>query len=213
MTMTDQPEADAQDPLEDPSSTDDPSPEAAAPNAAEPPTADTTAAPRRSSAWIAWTVAVALAVVAGVAVMQWRAVAGPAETVDAARDAAVAYVRTLSTWDASEGLEPTYADLVAGATDEFVPEIDEVFGPEQRQALVASDAVSTGTVEDVLTGDAGDSVAVVVVVEQFVVTGPQADPLARTERVVLVRMVDQSGAWLVDDLEMLSELQVTEEGQ
>lgn len=209
MTMTDQPAADEQHPVEEPASPDETSTEAAAPASGD--SAPTTP---RSTAWIAWTIALALAVIAGVAVMQWRAVAGPAETVDAARDAAVAYVRTLSTWDASEGLEPTYANLVAGATDEFVPEIDEVFGPEQRQALVASDAVSTGTVEDVLTGDAeADGVAVVVVVEQFVVTGPQADPLARTERVVLVRMVDRSGAWLVDELEMLSELQVAEEGQ
>ncbi len=172
------------------------------------------AATPRSSAWIAWTVAAALAVVAGFAVVQWRAVTGPAATVDAARDAAVAYVQTLSTWDASSGLEPTYAALVSGATEDFLPEVDEVFGAEQRAALVASDAVSTGTVEDVLTGDAeGDTVPVVVVVEQFVVTGPQADPLARTERVALLRMVEQDGSWLVDDLELLSELQVAEEEQ
>ena len=200
MTMTDQSDVEQ-----------DPTDEVAAPDAAGPTEG---AAPRGSSAWIAWTLAVALALVAAVAVVQWRGVAGPAATVDAARDAAVAYVRTLSTWDAGDGLEPTYAGLVAGATEDFVPEIDEVFGPEQRQALVASDAVSTGTIEDVLTGDAeGEAVPVVVVVEQFVVTGPQADPLARTERVVLVRMVEQGGTWLVDELEMLSELQVTEEGQ
>ncbi len=174
-------------------------------------TADT---PSRSTAWIAWTVAAALAVVAVVAVVQWRAVAGPAATVDEARDAAVAYVRTLSTWDAGAGLEPTYAALVAGATEGFLPEVDEVFGAEQRAALVASDAVSTGTIEDVLTGDAeGDTVPVVVVVEQFVVTGPQADPLARTERVALLRMVEQDGRWLVEDLELLSELQVADEEQ
>lgn len=170
--------------------------------------------PQRSTAWIAWTVAAALAVVAAVAVIQWRAVATPQATVDEARDAAVAYVQTLSTWDASTGLEPTYAALVAGATDDFVPEIDEVFGAEQREALVASDAVSTGTIEDVLTGDAeGDAVPVVVVVEQFVVTGPAADPLARTERVALLRMVEQDGRWLVEDLELLSELQVADEEQ
>lgn len=168
----------------------------------------------RSTAWIAWTITVAMAVVAAVAVVQWQAVTGPAATVDAARDAAVAYVQTLSTWDAGSGLEPTYAALVAGATEEFLPEVDEVFGAEQRAALVASDAVSTGTIEDVLTGDAeGEAVPVVVVVEQFVVTGPAADPLARTERVALLRMVEQDGTWLVDDLELLSELQVAEEEQ
>ena len=174
----------------------------------------TTSPPRRSSAWIAWTVALALAVVAAFAVVQWRSVAGPVETVEAAREAAVAYVTTLSTWDASDGLEPTYAALVAGATDEFVPEIDEVFGNEEREQLVASDAVSTGTIEDVLTGEPGDGrVPVVVVVEQFVVTGPSADPVARTERVALLQMVDDGGRWLVDDLEMLSELQLSEEEQ
>ncbi len=197
--MTEQPEVDEQD--------------ATAPVEGEPTSSPSAAPSRGSSAWIAWTVAAALAVVAAVAVVQWRAVAEPAATVDAARDAAVGYVLTLSTWDASEGLEPTYAALVAGATEEFVPEIDQVFGAEQRAALVASDAVSTGTIEDVLTGDAeGGTVPVVVVVEQFVVTGPQADPLARTERVALVRMVEQDGTWLVDALEMLSELQVAEEG-
>lgn len=178
--------------------------------------ATATAAPStpRSSAWIAWTVAAALAVVAVVAVVQWRSLAGPAEAVDAARDAAVGYVTTLSTWDASEGLEPTYAALVAGATDDFVPEVDEVFGNEQREQLVASDAVSTGTIEDVLTGDLEDGrVAVVVVVEQFVVTGPSADPVTRTERVALLQMVDAGSRWLVDDLEMLSELQLSQEEQ
>lgn len=168
----------------------------------------------RSTAWIAWTLAVALAAVAAVAFVQWRSIAGPAAAVDAARDAAIDYVTTLSTWDASDGLEPTYAALVAGATDEFHPEVDEVFGNEQREQLVASDAVSTGTIEDVLTGDLTDGqVAVVIVVEQFVVTGPSADPVARTERVALLQMVDDAGTWLVDDLEMLSELQLSEEDQ
>lgn len=169
---------------------------------------------RRSSAWIAWTVAVALAVVAAYALLQWRELAEPAERVDAATAAAVAYVDTLSTWDASSGLEPTYAALVGGATDEFAPEVDEVFGEEQRTALVAADAVSTGTIEDVLTGEVEeDRVPVVVVVEQFVVTGPSADPLTRTERVVLLHLTEQRGEWLVDELEMLSELQLVEEDQ
>ncbi len=168
----------------------------------------------RSTAWIAWTLATALAVVAGVAVLQWRSVAAPVEAAHAAREAAVDYVLTLSTWDASSGLEPTYAALVAGATDEFLPEVDEVFGDEQREELVAADAVSTGTIEDVLTGEPeSGTVPVVVVVEQFVVTGPSADPVARTERVALLQMLEDGGTWLVDDLEMLSELQLSEEEQ
>lgn len=167
-----------------------------------------------STAWIAWTVAAALLVVAAVALVQWRSVAGPQADVAAARDAAVDYVETLSTWDASSGLEPTYAALVAGATDDFVPEIDDVFGNDQREALVAADAVSTGTIEEVLTGELRDgTVNVVVVVEQFVVTGPSADPVSRTDRVALLTMTDQTGTWLVDDLEMLSELQVADEEQ
>lgn len=171
-------------------------------------------APARSSAWIAWTVAVALAMVAAFAVVQWRAVAGPEATVADARAAAVSYVEVLSTWDASSGLEPTYAALVAGATEEFLPEVDEVFGDEQREELVAADAVSTGTIEDVLTGEPeSGTVQVVVIVEQFVVTGPTADPAARTERVALLRMAEQDGQWLVDDLEMLSELELAEEAQ
>lgn len=172
------------------------------------------ATPARSTAWIAWTLVVALAAVAAVTFVQWRSVTGPAAAVDAARDTAVDYVTTLSTWDASDGLEPTYAALVAGATDAFLPEVDVVFGNEQREQLVASDAVSTGTIEDVLTGTLEDGrVAIVIVVEQFVVTGPSADPIARTERVALLQMVDQGGTWLVDDLEMLSELQLSEEDQ
>lgn len=174
-----------------------------------------TAADRpRSSAWFAWTVAAALAVVAVVAVLQWRGLAQPAATADAARDAAVDYVLTLSTWDAEEGLDATYQALVAGAADEFVAEVDEVFGAEQRAGLVAADAVSTGTIEDVLTGQPESGVVpVVVVVDQFVVTGPAADPLARTERVALLRMVEQDGRWLVADLEMLSEVQAVDEGE
>lgn len=168
----------------------------------------------RSSAWIAWTVAAVLAVVAAVAVVQWRTVAAPVDASSAAGEAAVDYVLTLSTWDASSGLEPTYAALVAGGTDEFRPEVDEVFGDQQREELVAADAVSTGTIKDVLTGEpSSGTVPVVVVVEQFVVTGPTADPVARTERVALLRMVDEGSQWLVDDLEMLSELQFAEEEQ
>ena len=168
----------------------------------------------RSTAWIAWTVAAALAVVAGFAVVQWRSLAEPAQDVRAARTAAVDYVRTLSTWDASSGLEPTYAALVAGATEDFLPEVDEVFGDQQREELVAADAVSTGTIEDVLTGEAGaGAVQVVVIVEQFVVTGPAADPALRSERVALLQMVEQEGSWLVDDLEMLSEIEIDEEEQ
>lgn len=179
------------------------------------PADEATAAGGRTTAWIAWTLVVALAVATALALVQWRQLAAPAEAVEAAQAAAVDYVRTLSTWDAGVGLEDTYASLVAGATDEFVPEVDDVFGDEQRESLVAVDAVSTGTVEDVLTGRLveGDSptVQVVVIVEQFVVTGPSADPLARTERVALLRMARIGGEWLVDDLEMLSELQIAEE--
>lgn len=166
----------------------------------------------RSTAWVAWTVAAALALVAGFSLVQWRSLAGPAQEVRAARTAAVDYVRTLSTWDASSGLEPTYAALVAGATEEFLPEVDEVFGDQQREELVAADAVSTSTIADVLTGEAGaGSVPVVVIVEQFVVTGPSADPALRSERVALLQMVEQDGSWLVDDLEMLSEVEIDEE--
>lgn len=169
---------------------------------------------RRSSAWIAWTIAAALAVATALAVMQWQSVARPAAAVDAAAAAATDYVRTLSTWDASAGLEPTYAALVAGATDDFAPEVDEVFGDDRRAELVAADAVSTGTVEEVLDGELEDgAVTVVVVVEQLVVTGPSAEPVGRTERVVRLRMVDESGEWFVDDLELLSELQLVEEEQ
>lgn len=170
--------------------------------------------PRRSSAWIAWTLVVALAVATALAVVQWRSLAGPAAAVDAASDAATDYVLTLSTWDASEGLEPVYAALVAGATEEFAPEVDEVFGDDRRAELVAADAVSTGSVEEVIDGQPAEgAVSVVVIVEQLVVTGPRAEPVGRTERVVLLRMVDQSGEWLVDDLELLSELQLVEEDQ
>lgn len=168
----------------------------------------------RSTAWVAWTVAAALALVAGFAVVQWRSIAGPAAEVRAARTAAVDYVQTLSTWDAGTGLEPTYAALVAGATEDFLPEVDEVFGDQQREELVAADAVSSGTINDVLTGEAGaGSVQVVVIVEQFVVTGPSADPALRSERVALLQMVEQDGSWLVDDLEMLSEIEIDEEEQ
>lgn len=182
----------------------------------DPPSDGTTSreAPRRSSAWIAWTVAATLAVVAAFAVVQWRNVAGPADAVQDARSAAVAYVETLSTWDAGSGLEPTYAALVAGATDGFLPEVDKVFGDAQREELVAVEAVSTGTIQDVLTGDPeSGTVPVVVIVEQFVVTGPSADPATRAERVALLRMTEQAGTWLVDDLEVLSELQLAEEEQ
>lgn len=196
----------AQDPVRDEPEAPDAPDEPGTPTEGEEPAA--TGEPR-SSAWLAWTIAVALALVAAVAVVQWRTVAGPAAAVDEARAAAVDYVVTLSTWDASSGLEPTYAGLVEGATEEFAPEVDEVFGNEQRQELVEVDAVSTGTVEDVLTGALEDrTVQVVVVVDQLVVTGPSADPVARTERVALLRMVDDGGRWLVDDLEMLSELQI-----
>jgi len=186
--------------------------------AATPPSADApTTSARHSTAWIAWTIAVALAVVAAVAVVQWQSVAQPVAAVDAASDAAVDYVVSLSTWDASEGLEPTYAALRAGATDDFAPEIDEVFGDQQREELVAIDAVSTGTINDVLTGrmQRGEttSVQVVVIVDQFVVSGPTADPVARTQRVALLQMVRDGGTWLVNDLEMLSELRLSEEDQ
>lgn len=180
----------------------------------DPDTEAPSAASPRSSAWIAWTLVVALAVVAALAIFQWRQLASPAEAVDAASAAAVDYVRTLSTWDADEGLEPIYAALVAGATEDFAPEVDDVFGDDEREELVAVGAVSTGTILDVLDGELDDgTVPVVVIAEQLVVTGPRADPVGRTERVVLLRMLEQDGRWLVDELEMLSELQLVEEDQ
>lgn len=176
--------------------------------------ADADSGTRRSTAWIAWTVAAALAVVAGVAIVQWQRLQGPLDTVAAAQGSAIAYTEVLTEWDAGNGLEQTYARLVSGATDEFVPEIDEVFSEEAREQLVSVDAVSDGTITEVLTSEpSADGVDVVVVVEQFVVTGPSADPAVRTERVARFRMVDQGGRWLVADLQMLSELQIAEETQ
>lgn len=199
-----------------------------APEQATPPDADApepdapdaqwlaTVSRRGSSAWLAWTVAVALGLVAAVALVQWRAVTGPAGDVQDAGVAAAAYVQRLSNWDATDGLDETYTALVAGASDRFAPEIDEVFGPQVRAGLVAIDAVSTGTIEDVLTGvlERGepDAVTIVVFAEQFVVSGPTADPVARTDRVTRLRMVRADGGWLVDDLEMLSEVEVVETG-
>lgn len=170
----------------------------------------------RSSAWVAWTVAATMALLAGFAVLQWQTLAAPAGAVDEAAAAATDYVLTLSNWDAAEGLDETYTSLLLRATDAFQSEVDEVFGAQRRAELVAIDAVSTGVVLERLTGDLQegdpDSVQVVVVVEQLVLTGPTADPALRTERVASVRMVRTDGGWLVDDLELLSELELTEQG-
>lgn len=168
--------------------------------------------PVRSSAWLAWTVAVALALLAAFAFVQWRSVAVPAAAEDAAGVAAAAYVQRLANWDATAGLDETYNALIAGASETFAPQVDEVFGPGTRRDLVTIDAVSTGTVDEVLTGrlleaEAGDTVQVVVFAEQLIVSGPTADPVARTDRVASLRMLRQDGVWFVDDLEMLSELE------
>jgi hypothetical protein len=172
----------------------------------------------RSSAWIAWTVAVTMAIVTAFAVVQMRSVTGPADDLNSARAAAAEYVALLSSWDASDGLDDTYLSLRDGAAASFRAELDAVFGEQTRAELVAVDAVSAGTVTGVFGDEvdlgldgAPDTARVVVLVEQIVVTGPVADPAKQIERAAMVTLSRDGDRWLVTGLEMLSELEIADE--
>lgn len=162
-------------------------------------------APARGS-WVPWTVAALAVVLAALAGLQWNALRADLAAVDDARTTAAAFVGTLTTWDAGDGLDDTYEQLVAMSSPAFVEEVDTVFGDDERARAEETAAVSSGEVVEVLSSDdVAGSVRVVVLVDQTLASSAQPEPVT-ARRTALVDLVDEGDGWVVDDLELLSEL-------
>lgn len=156
--------------------------------------------------WVPWTVAALAVVLAVLAVVQWNALRADLARVDQGRQTAAAFVGTLTTWDAGDGLDDTYDELVALASPAFVEQVDTVFGDSERERAEETAAVSSGDVVEVLSSDDVDgSLRVVVLVDQTLTSSAQPEPVT-ARRTALVDLVAGGDGWLVDDLELLSEL-------
>lgn len=156
----------------------------------------------RIAPWIVALLAVAVAVVATV---QWQTLASAERAAEAVERAAGEFAVALTNWDAAGGgMLETREQLRASGTDRFGTDVDELFGPtDDLGSLAELGARSEGELRDVFVQSISeDRAEVLAVVLQRVVT----DVTEGTEvslRFAQVRLVDQDGTWLVDEVELL----------
>lgn len=167
-------------------------------------TGDATSPPRRATApWLPWAIAAMAVITAAITTFQWQQLASAEADRQAVADAAGDFMVTLTTWDATDGLEDTREELKAEGTGRFLDEIDQLFGGTLGADLEAADAVSTGEIEDVLTQSIdGDTAVVLAVAVQTLEStiSPEPDVSVRSAKITLARV---DGEWLVENVELL----------
>ena len=169
----------------------------------DPPTRQSPARPRRWRAALPWVVTVLALLLAAWTTWQWWQLADRQASIDAARATAVTFVRDLSTWDASDGLDDEIEGLRSQGTGPFLDEIDLVFGGDELTSQLESDEVSaTGEVEEVFVQDMVDDRAEVFAVVSVTYDSPaveaELDPVTFPASLVLERAGD--GGWLVREV-------------
>ena len=161
---------------------------------------DTATTRGRLRGLLPWLLVVALAgALAWVGPQWWELRGAEAERLEVATVAREVVTR-LTTWDASDGLEDTIADLRAVGTGSFADEVDPFFAGPQGEALVAAGASSASVVRDLFVQAIdGDDATVFVTLDQSVQTAnpPESSLIPRRAIVDLVRV---DGTWLAADV-------------
>lgn len=162
----------------------------------------------RAWLWIAWVLVVLLA---GLLAWVWLGELRPLQQDEdrraAVKSAAVNFLTQLTNWDAADGLGDTQDALIDLGTEGFATEVSSVF--TAIDDLVAQEAESTATIEDLFVQSLEDETAVVFgVVEQTITTTVQEAPsvILRSFR---ARFVAADGRWLVQRMELVAEQQVS----
>lgn len=162
----------------------------------------------RSWGWIPWLLAIVLA---GLLAWMWFGELRPLQQAeddrDTVRSAAVNFLTQLTNWDAAEGLNDTQDELIALGTEAFATEVNSVFSA--MDDLVAAEARSTATIEDLFVQSIEDDAAVVFgVVEQTITTNTPGEPSV-VLRSFRATFVPSDGGWLVQRMELVAEQQVS----
>lgn len=182
------------------------SPDGATSAADETPETPTTSTVRAAgSPLLPWAVALAALLVAGFSTWQWLSLAGAEQTREEVRRTAESFVAALTNWDASDGLGGTREALEELGTGEFAEEVDELFGGDLGEQLVAAEAVSTGEVQDVFVQriEGEQATAFGVVVQQLRTRlSDRPERTVRSARLHLVRVDDR---WLISGVELLAD--------
>jgi hypothetical protein len=159
---------------------------------------------RELPSWLPWVLVVLAVALAAFSTWRWQELAGTERAREDVSAASSAFVTTLTTWDASAGMQTVRDELRDGGTETFARDVDELFGStEDLRGLAELGATSEGTVEDVfvqrLSGDVAETLVVVV---QRVSTQASDFPEVHRRFASLV-LQHTDGRWLVEDLELL----------
>lgn len=157
--------------------------------------------PTGGARWLPWALVGLLAATTLVFLGLWLGARGD-EAPDV-REAAVAFMTELTTWDASDGLEATTEALRGMGTGDFLDEVDEVLGSDVRATAEALGAVSAGTVTEVVLDPSEEGAAwtAIVFVEQTLTVAGVTEAQEQIARLVLVAV---DGSWKVEVLELLN---------
>lgn len=162
----------------------------------------------RALLWIAWLlVFVLIGLLAWVWLGELRPLQQDEDRRAAVRVAALNFLGELTNWNAADGLGDTQDALIALGTEGFATEVGSVFSAIDD--LVAQEALSTSTIEDLFVQSIEEDTAVVFgVVEQTITTNVQDEPsvILRSFR---ARFVASNGGWLVQRMELVAEQQVS----
>jgi hypothetical protein len=159
---------------------------------------------RSVPSWLPWLLVVLAIALAVLSTWRWQQLAADERAREDVSAATSSFVTTLTTWDASGGMQTVRDELRDGGTETFAQDVDELFGStEDLRGLAELGARSEGTVEDVfvqrIAGDVAETLAVVV---QRVSTDASEFPeVHRRFASLVLQRVD--GRWLVEDLELL----------
>ncbi|MDX1657595.1 MAG: hypothetical protein R3343_02130 [Nitriliruptorales bacterium] len=177
---------------------------------------DSAEAPRQppSRFWLVapWVLAVLGLAAAAFSTWQWLDLKSAEDTRAEVQAAATDFVLTLTNWDATDGLDDTVDELRAAGSEQFLEEIDQLFGGDLRQQLEQSRAVSTGEIQDVFVQSIDEREAVVfAVVIQRLELGlrDESSSMVRSARISLKPSGD---GWLVSRVELVNDSGVGPDG-
>lgn len=160
-------------------------------------------------AWqlLPWLVAVIAVAVAVVSIVLWRGLAEETATRDTVATAASNFLVTLTSWDATDGLDDTREALREAGTGRFAEEVDQLFGDTQDLAQLQDlGARSEGTIQDLFVQSVEGNQAEVfaVVVQRVDVDGSEQS--SRTDRFARLRLERTQAGWQVANVELIADL-------
>lgn len=154
------------------------------------------------NARIAWAVAVAALVLAGVAGMAWADLYGADRDRQAVRQAATDLVLRLTTFE-GEDIEAWLQGAQERATGEYAQQLSALFDQDLRDALRDQQVVSRGEVDQLFVQDiSGDEASAFALVTQTIVNASTPDPVQDELRMDLT-MQRVDGRWLASEVAVL----------